>query len=65
MRLGTPAITTRGLGVTEMKTLAGWMKRVAEICQKAQTEEKLTEVKKELNAVKSEVKALALKFPIW
>jgi len=65
VRLGTPAITTRGLGVTEMKTLAGWMKRVAEICQKAQTEEKLTEVKKELNAVKSEVKALALKFPIW
>ena len=34
VRLGTPAITTRGLGKKEMIILAGWMKKVADICKK-------------------------------
>jgi len=64
VRLGTPAITTRGLGKKEMVTLAGWMKKVADICKKAETEENLDKYKKELDAIRDEVKALALKFPV-
>lgn len=64
VRLGTPAMTTRGLGVEEMKTLAGWMKKVADICVKAGDEDKLDDYKTELDAIREEVRALALKFPV-
>lgn len=64
VRLGTPAITTRGLGVKEMKKLAGWMKAVADICVKAETEENLTKFDKELTALREEVKTLATSFPV-
>ena len=64
VRLGTPAITTRGLGKEEMKTLALWMKKVADICVEAETEEKLPDFAAELETIRSEVRALALKFPV-
>ena len=64
VRLGTPAMTTRGLGVEEMKTLAGWMKKVADICVKAGDEDKLDDYKDELGAIREEVRELALKFPV-
>ncbi len=64
VRLGTPAITTRGLGKDEMKTLALWMKKVADICAEAETEEKLADFAAELGTIRSEVRALALKFPV-
>ncbi len=64
VRLGTPAITTRGLGEKEMKSLAVWMKKVADICQKAETEEKLPDFASELESIHAEVKKLALKFPV-
>ena len=63
VRLGTPAITTRGFKEPEMKMLAGWMKEVADICVKAGSEEKL-EGDKELEKISGEVKKLALKFPV-
>ena len=64
VRLGTPAITTRGFKEKEMVVLAGWMKQVADICVKAGSEEKLDEYAKELDKIKKEVKDLALKFPV-
>ena len=64
VRLGTPAITTRGFKEPEMVTLAKWMKEVAEICVKAGSEEKLSDYEKELEKIRGEVKALALKFPV-
>ena len=64
VRLGTPAMTTRGLGVEEMRKLAGWMHEVAEICVKAGTEEKLDDYGDELEKIRIEVKDLALKYPL-
>lgn len=64
VRLGTPAITTRGLGAAEMKQLAHWMKQVADICSKAGSEENLKDFAAELNQIHTEVKALTAKFPV-
>ncbi len=64
VRLGTPAITSRGLGVSEMKKLAGWMFEVAEICRKAETEANLSKYGEELDKIHTEVRNLALKFPL-
>ena len=64
VRLGTPAMTTRGLGIDEMALIAGWMKQIAIICQKAGDEAHLTDYNDEIRAIRKEVKALALRFPI-
>lgn len=64
VRLGTPAITTRGLGKAEMKTLALWMKKVADICVEAGSEANLADFSAELETIHSEVRTLALKFPV-
>lgn len=54
IRLGTPAITTRGMKEPEMKMIAGW---INEVISSWQDEAKLTQVK---NAVKE----LCGKFPV-
>ena len=64
VRLGTPAITTRGFGEKEMKLLASWMKQVADICVKAETEENLAKFEKDLAKIEKEVKLLALEVPV-
>ena len=62
VRLGTPAITTRGLGVEEMKVLAGWMEDVAKICQKAEGD--LDKYENDLEMIHAEVRGLATEFPV-
>ncbi|MCR5699822.1 MAG: serine hydroxymethyltransferase [Candidatus Saccharibacteria bacterium] len=64
VRLGTPAITTRGLGVAEMKKLAGWMRVVADICVKAGTEAELDAYGEDLAVIREEVRKVALEFPL-
>ena len=64
VRLGTPAITTRGLGTPEMRLLAGWMKEVAIICKKAETEENLKAYAEDLAIIRGEVQKVALKHPL-
>ena len=64
VRLGTPAMTTRGLGKAEMKQIAKWMRRVADICQKVENTAGLEEYVDELAALRAEVRELALKYPV-
>lgn len=54
IRLGTPAITTRGLKEDDMETIAEWMKQAID---NREDEAKLTEIHEE-------VKAFALQFPL-
>lgn len=53
LRVGTPAVTTRGFGVDEMKLIAKWMKEVA------------TDFEGCRERVAAEVEALCKKFPIY
>lgn len=64
VRLGTPAITTRGLGLQEMSEIAHFMRQVADICEKAETESELKRYAEDLAVIKQEVRKLALKFPV-
>ena len=55
IRLGTPALTTRGMKETEMKQIATW---IDEVILNHQDESKLLEIK-------NEVKDLTKKFPLY
>jgi glycine hydroxymethyltransferase len=54
IRLGTPAITTRGMKEKDMAQIADWMKQAIDN----------REDEKALNKLRKEVKAFALKFPL-
>lgn len=64
VRLGTPAVTTRGLGVKEMAKIAEYMKRVAKICAEAGKLENLGQFKDELEEIRAAVRELSLEFPV-
>jgi glycine hydroxymethyltransferase len=55
IRLGTPAVTTRGMGESEMEQIAGFIARVLAAPEDAQT----------LRMVKTEVEELCRKFPLY
>ena len=64
VRLGTPAMTTRGLGLPEMKIIAGWMKQVLDLCVKAGSEDHLDQYAADFASIRAEVRTLARQFPI-
>jgi glycine hydroxymethyltransferase len=55
IRIGTPALTTRGMGVTEMKTIGSWIAQVL----KSGGDEAV------LSKTRSQVSELAQSYPIW
>lgn len=67
VRLGTPAITTRGLGEKEMIEIAKWMAEVAKICQKADEngdENPEKTYAEDFASLRDEVKNLTKNFPV-
>ena len=64
VRLGTPAMTTRGLSLPEMKIIAGWMKQVLDLCVKAGSEDQLDQYATDFETIRTEVRTLARQFPI-
>jgi glycine hydroxymethyltransferase len=55
IRLGTPALTTRGMGEAEMETIAGW---IADVLANAEDEACA-------RRVKAEVEKLCQRFPLY
>lgn len=65
VRLGTPAITTRGMGEKEMEQIGDWMKEVVDLCVKAENFKNLQEkYEDELEKIHADVIKMASKFPV-
>ena len=77
VRLGTPAITTRGMKEQDMKAIAGWITRALEEVKEYQLpetkEERIASLKKfkkeiaenpAIQKIKEEVKVFSLRFPL-
>lgn len=64
VRLGTPAITTRGLDTTDMITLADIMTEMAKLCAKSGSLDQLNSEVSKLSKLSLAVRTLALKHPL-
>jgi glycine hydroxymethyltransferase len=65
LRIGTPAVTTRGMGPQEMKEIGRLIDRVLRADEDKQDEAKLAAFHAEMEAVKAEVHALTSNFPLY
>ena len=65
VRLGTPAITTRGMKELEMEQIAEWMKKVAILCeQTGDIDEFEKQCAKDIAKLRDAVKTLSCQFPV-
>jgi len=65
LRIGTPAVTTRGMGPDEMIAIAELIDRVLRADEDKSDEAKMAAFTAEMNAVKDEVHKLTSNFPLY
>jgi len=65
LRIGTPAVTSRGMGTAEMEIIAELIHRVLSADEDKEDEAKYAAFMAEMGAVKAEVHKLTAKFPLY
>jgi glycine hydroxymethyltransferase len=65
LRIGPPAVTSRGMGPDEMRTIAELMDRVLRLDEDKDDEAKMQRFNDGIAEVKAEVHALTSKFPLY
>ncbi len=65
LRIGTPAITARGMGVAEMEIIATLIDRVLRADEDKEDQVKLAAFHAEMESVTAEVHALTARFPLY
>jgi len=65
LRIGTPAVTTRGMGPDDMRTIAGLIDRVLRLDEDKEDDAKMAVFQSEIDSIKSEVHQLTARFPLY